>query len=142
MSSHGLETTPAIGTWAKAPPPIMIYSPCNLHGIFNIIHNVTMDLIPSNRADSASLTMATFDVVHAPMTPVVPNTLPVLAASELPRHVHQPIMADNFIDKYVTDSNLYTSFLREDLSSMSNFEKIQKVFDPKPHPTPMMASIC
>ena len=38
MSSHGLEATPAIGTWAKAPPPIMIYSPCDLHGIFNIIH--------------------------------------------------------------------------------------------------------
>ena len=60
---------------------------------------VTMGLISSNRADSASMTMATFDMVHAPMPPTVPNALPVIAASELPRHVHQPIMADNFIDK-------------------------------------------
>ena len=86
--------------------------------------------------------MATFDVSHC-ITPVSSYTsAPPMAVitPPLPQAARLNYIED-YVEKYVTNSNPNSAFLEEDITHLENYSKIQSVFDTPVNKKPLMCHV-
>ena len=97
---------------------------------------VVLELFKSCRVNEHYTTIATFDVNHFMPRDSLPTPTVPMAVSQPFTYADKISYLDNFFDENVSDTNINSSFLREELGHVDNFQKIQSVFQQPANTTP------